>query len=279
MTTNAATTIGQLKSRPATTITPETIPALSISILNKEARSRTHNLKILDSLAIDVEPGKFISVVGPSGCGKTSLLRIIAGLDNNYQGEVLFEGAQIRSPSRNIGYVFQEPRLMPWMSAQENIEFALSNSKDRKLNKTRVDNLIEDMYLSEFRHAWPRQLSGGMRQRVALARALVNSPSTILLDEPFGALDSFTKQRMHRLVEKLTVSRGLTAVLITHDIDEAITLGDEVIVLTPRPARIKARIDVKLTRPRSVIDPEFDALRRHIFWHLHDSKEHDEINV
>ncbi len=250
---------------------PETTPVLSVSILNKEARSKSRNLKILDSLAMDIEPGRFISIVGPSGCGKTSLLRIMAGLDTSYEGDILFEGERIQSPSRNLGYVFQESRLMPWMSAEANVEFALRNGKDRKQNRGRIDDLFEEMDLSAFRSAWPRQLSGGMRQRVALARALVNAPSALLLDEPFGALDSFTRQRMHRLVEKLTVSRGLTAVLITHDIDEAISLGDEVIVLSSRPARIKARVDVNLTRPRSVVDPEFDALRRLVFSHLHDS--------
>ncbi len=271
MTSNIAMDSLQPESGPVAS--PDPAPLLSVAIHRKEARSKTHHLKILDSLAMDVKPGKFVSIVGPSGCGKTSLLRIIAGLDNDYQGEILFEGERIQSPSRNLGYVFQEPRLLPWMSAEENVKFALRNSKDRAQNGAHIDGLFEEMGLSEFRSVWPRQLSGGMRQRVALARALVNSPSALLLDEPFGALDSFTKQRMHRLVEQLTVSRGLTAVLITHDIDEAISLGDEVIVLTSRPARIKARIDVSLARPRSVIDPEFDALRRQVFSHLHEAKE------
>lgn len=248
-------------------------PVLSVSIRNKEVKSKSHQLKILDALTLDVQPGKFIAIVGPSGCGKTSLLRIMAGLDTRYQGETLFKGEQMRSPSRHLGYVFQEPRLLPWMSAEANVEFALRNGKERKRNRALIDTLFAEMGLSAFRSAWPGQLSGGMRQRVALARALVNAPSALLLDEPFGALDSFTRQRMHRLVEDLTVSRGLTAVLITHDIDEAISLGDEVIVLTPRPARIKARIEVPLPRPRSIVAPEFDALRRLIFSHLHESND------
>jgi sulfonate transport system ATP-binding protein len=225
---------------------------------------KNENLEVLGPIELSVPAGAFVALLGPSGAGKTTLLRILAGLDRDYEGSVSIGGRPIDGPGRDRGLVFQDPRLLPWMTVERNVAFAL-NPAERRRAADRIAKVLELVHLTPFAKAWPRQLSGGMAQRASLARALVNLPDVLLLDEPLAALDSFTRVELQRELEDVTRTTGVTSLLVTHDIDEALTLSDTVIVLSGRPATVVRRIDVELPRPRARMSAELFELRGEVF--------------
>jgi len=237
---------------------------IEITGLNKTfARSDADDtLCAIEELNLTVEPGEFVSIVGASGCGKTTLLRIIAGLEIPTRGEVLCGGEEIQGTSPERGLVFQEHSLFPWLTVKKNILFALESSKrNRLINVGIADSLLKTVGLEEFADSFPHQLSGGMRQRAALIRSLAVSPDVLLLDEPLGALDSFTRMTLQDVIIRLWREQGSTMMLITHDIDEAIYLSQRIVVMSPRPGRIAEVIDVPSSYPRNRGASSFAELR------------------
>src|SRR5437762_2371873 len=223
----------------------------------------------LDKVSLFVSAGELVSVVGPSGCGKSTLLRLIAGLIPATEGELLVGEKPITAPNAERGLVFQDPNLFPWLTVRRNIEAGLVARGVLKQERGQVDKFMRLVGLEGFADAFPHHLSGGMAQRVALARAMINHPKVLLLDEPLGALDAFTRMRMQDEVLRLWQARRTTMLLVTHDIDEAIYMSDRIILMTPRPGRIERIIDVSLPRPRQRNSPEFLKLRSDILEQLH----------
>lgn len=223
----------------------------------------------LNNVDLEIEPGEFISLIGPSGCGKSTLLRLITGLDQPSTGNITLDDEVIKAPHSSRGLVFQDPTLFPWKTVQENVETGLQARGVLKTEREHVPQYIELVGLKGFEKAYPHQLSGGMAQRVALARALINRPKVLLLDEPLGALDAFTRMKMQDEILRLWKERGTTMIFVTHDIDEAVYLSDKVVVMTPRPAKIKEVITVNLPRPRQRNSVEFFELRSRILETLH----------
>jgi ABC-type nitrate/sulfonate/bicarbonate transport system ATPase subunit len=224
---------------------------LDILNLSKQYRVEGSTLPVLDNISLSIRPGEFISIVGASGCGKSTLLRLIIGLENDYQGGILLDGKRVTGTSLERGIVFQEHRLFPWLTVEQNVSLGLLNAALPEVDKRRsVQEHIELVGLKGFETAYPYQLSGGMSQRVAIARALVNRPEVLLLDEPFGALDALTRNHLQQELQRIWEQEGITAILVTHDVDEAVYLGDRVVIMEPRPGRIKRIVDVPLARPR-----------------------------
>jgi ABC-type nitrate/sulfonate/bicarbonate transport system ATPase subunit len=223
----------------------------------------------LGGASLSLAPGELVSLVGPSGCGKSTLLRLIAGLEQPDTGELRVGGQPITGPSAERGLVFQDPNLFPWLTVRRNIQAGFVARGLPRRDRNGVDELISLVGLDGFGDAYPHQLSGGMAQRAALARALVNHPKLLLLDEPLGALDAFTRMRMQDEVLRLWRARGTTMLLVTHDIDEAIYMSDRIVVMTCSPGRIDQVIPVPLDRPRQRNSPEFLALRGRILEILH----------
>jgi len=220
-------------------------------------------LEVLKDISLDIEAGSFISIVGVSGCGKSTLLRIIAGLETTTTGEALFHGAPITEPSINIGFIFQESRLFPWLNVSDNIKFGIFNpSPDDENLVTRYAQLVG---LEYFMNALPKQLSGGMQQRVSIARTLINQPEILLLDEPFGALDALTRIQMQNEIVRIRETQRTTMILVTHDIDESIFLSDKIAIMSERPGKISKIIDVELPRPRDRSSADFISIRRNIY--------------
>jgi len=218
----------------------------------------------LERVNLEIEPGSFVSLLGPSGCGKSTLLRLVAGLDQVSSGSLSLDGEEILGPHYLRGLVFQDPTLFPWKTISQNIATGLDARGILAGKKGEVAEYIKLVGLEGFGNVYPHQVSGGMAQRAALARALINDPKVLLMDEPFGALDAFT--RMHMQVEILRIweNRGTTALFVTHDIDEAIFLSNKIVVMTPSPGKIKEVIDVPLGRPRARNHPDFVRLRNRI---------------
>jgi ABC-type nitrate/sulfonate/bicarbonate transport system ATPase subunit len=223
----------------------------------------------LDSVDLAVNPGELISIVGPSGCGKSTLLRLAAGLETPSSGSLWVGSEPISAPSAERGLVFQDPNLFPWLTVRRNIQSGLVARGLLQQKKDEVEDFMRLVGLEAFANAYPHHLSGGMAQRVALARALINHPKILLLDEPLGALDAFTRMRMQDEVLRLWEVRGTTIILVTHDIDEAIYMSDSIVIMTPRPGRIERTIKVQLDRPRQRNSPEFLRLRGDILEMLH----------
>jgi NitT/TauT family transport system ATP-binding protein len=227
---------------------------------------------VLEDISFDVREGEFLSIVGPSGCGKTTLLRMLAGLLRPTTGDALFNGAPIIGPSRERAIVFQDytNALLPWRTVAGNVALALEKSMPVKAQRdAKVAELVAKMGLSHAADRFPTQLSGGMQQRVQIARCLSQEPRIMLMDEPFGALDAMTRQTLQDELMALAAERGATTIFITHDLEEAIYLGDRVIVLSANPGRIAQTIEVDLPRPRNQLttreDPRFLAHRHHLF--------------
>ena len=218
----------------------------------------------LSGVSLSVNAGELVSLVGPSGCGKSTLLRLIAGLDKPGSGELLVGSEPITEPSASRGLVFQDPNLFPWLTVRGNIESGLVARGVLREKRHEVDEFMRLVGLAEFADSFPHHLSGGMAQRVALARALINHPKVLLLDEPLGALDAFTRMRMQDEVLRLWQARRTTMVFVTHDIDEAIYMSDRIVIMSPRPGRIERIIDVTLERPRHRSATEFLHLRGEI---------------
>jgi sulfonate transport system ATP-binding protein len=219
----------------------------------------------LSSVDLTVAQGEFVAIVGGSGCGKSTLLRVIAGLETPTTGRVLIDGEAISGPHPKIGIVFQEPRLLPWLSVRDNVAFGLSGLP-RAERARRAEAALARVGLSEKGGVWPRQLSGGQAQRVAIARALVAEPEVILLDEPFSALDAFTRADLQEHLLEIwsgTTPRP-TLIIVTHDVEEAILLADRVLVMRPHPGRVAEDRSLDLARPRDRGAPAFEAARRRI---------------
>jgi NitT/TauT family transport system ATP-binding protein len=228
----------------------------------------------LDGISLDVEEKEFSVIVGPSGCGKSSLLRLVAGLNEPTSGTISLDGQRITKPGKDRGMVFQSYTLFPWLTVQENVEFGLKVGGMAAEERDRIARqFISEVGLEGFERAYPKQLSGGMMQRVALARALANDPTILLMDEPFGALDSQTRSLMQELLLNIWEHTHKTVLFITHDIDEAILLGDRVYVMTARPGRIKELVEIDIPRPRSVdvlTSEGFIAIKRRIMALIHE---------
>ncbi|WP_449243528.1 ABC transporter ATP-binding protein [Bremerella alba] len=219
---------------------------------------------VLRGISLRIEPGEFFCFVGGSGCGKSTLLKMIAGLEQPTAGNISVGGHTISGPGLDRGMVFQEHRLLPWLTVQQNIDFGLRESIKQN-RKAIVAEHIQLVGLCGFENAYPRQLSGGMAQRVGLARALVNCPEVLLLDEPLGALDALTRQQMQHEILRIWKAEKTTMVLVTHDIDEAIFLADRIAVIGNRPGEVRELVQVELPRPRSRGDRGFDQLRQQLW--------------
>jgi len=223
----------------------------------------------LSEVSLAVEAGEFVSIIGPSGCGKSTFLRLVAGLETLDAGELLIGPRPITGPSAERGLVFQDPNLFPWLTVRRNIQAGLVACGVLHEKRREVDDFMRLVGMEGFANAYPHHLSGGMAQRVALARALINHPTVLLMDEPLGALDSFTRMRMQDEVLRLWQLRRMTTLLVTHDIEEAIYMSDRIVIMTPRPGRIDKTISVNLERPRQRNNPGFLRLRGDILEHLH----------
>jgi NitT/TauT family transport system ATP-binding protein/sulfonate transport system ATP-binding protein len=223
----------------------------------------------LDRVTLDVSAGELVSLVGPSGCGKSTLLRLVAGLDAPTLGELWVGDQPITGPCADRGLVFQDPSLFPWLTVRRNIESGLVARGVLRQRRHEVDDYIRLVGLEGFADSYPHQLSGGMAQRAALARALVNHPRALLLDEPLGALDQFTRMRMQDELLRIWEARGTTVLLVTHDVDEALYLSDRIAVMSPRPGRIDRILDVDLPRPRHRTDLRFMEYRARLLEMLH----------
>ncbi|NDZ17994.1 sulfonate ABC transporter ATP-binding protein [Variovorax sp. WS11] len=219
-------------------------------------------LQVLEGIDLHVPAGRFVSIVGASGCGKSTLLRLILGLDAQYEGEILLDGQPVSGTGRERGIVFQDHRLFPWLTVEQNIAVGLRNAPFSATQKRElVAAHVARVGLEGFEKSFPHQISGGMAQRVAIARGLVNRPRVLLLDEPFGALDALTRSRLQNELQRIWQKERITMLLVTHDVEEAVFLGDRVVVMQPSPGRIRRIVEVDLPHPRNRSDPAFIALR------------------
>ena len=251
---------------------------LEIKNVNLTYQSKTSETLALSDLNIDIYPEEFVSIVGPSGCGKTTILSIIAGLINPTSGTVLIRGNKIEKPTSDTAYMFQKDNLFEWLTIRKNVELGLSIQKKRtKQNIEYCNNLLEKYGLGEFKNHHPRQLSGGMRQRAALIRTLATSPRLLLLDEPFSALDYQTRLLVQDDIHKIIKNEGKTAILVTHDISEAIAMSDKVIILTKRPGKVKTVINLEFDSTLSPFErrdePHFHEYFTKIWEELKDEEE------
>lgn len=205
----------------------------------------------LNDVNIEIPAGSFVSLIGPSGCGKTTLLRCIAGLEKTTSGTISVDGEQVTAPGSDRGFAFQQANLFPWLTIRENIAFGLKARHLYKERKNDVDEFIKLVGLEDFANSYPHQISGGMNQRASLARSLVGHPKILLLDEPLGALDAFTRMTMQDEILRIWKEHEMTMLMVTHDVDEAVYLSDYVVVMTSRPAKVEKIIKIDMSRPRS----------------------------
>jgi len=227
------------------------------------------DMVVLNDVDLRFEPGEFVSLIGPSGCGKSTLLRIVAGLTEADAGSIRLDGAPVRGPGFERGLVFQDPTLFPWMTVYENVAYGLRARGVFTEEKKKIPDYFKLAGLEGFEKSYPHHLSGGMAQRAALARALVNRPKVLLLDEPLGALDAFTRMNLQDEILKIWEEQGMTCVMVTHDVDEAIYMASRIVVMSARPAKIERVMGVDLGRPRWRDDPDFLMLRSEILKILH----------
>jgi sulfonate transport system ATP-binding protein len=232
-------------------------------LLEGVSRIFPDGMEALRSIDLDIPQGEIVAMVGGSGCGKTTLLRLISGLDAPSLGRIALDAVPLREPSDDIGLIFQEPRLMPWLNVAHNIGFGISDLPAAE-RQERVESALVRLGLAGFGGRWPRDLSGGQAQRVAIARALVRRPKVLLLDEPFSALDAFTRASLHEPLLALWDTERMTILIVTHDVDEAVTLADRILVMQPRPGRIFAEIAVSLDRPRARRSDLFHAVSQRV---------------
>lgn len=241
---------------------------LNIRNVSKVFNGKKTSVEALQSTTFEVREGEFVTILGPSGCGKSTILRVVAGLVEPSSGQVLLDGREITGPGPDRGMVFQSYTLFPWLTVQKNIEFGLELRQVHKDTRSATAKHYLDLIgLSGFENAFPVNLSGGMKQRVAIARALANDPEILLMDEPFGALDAQTRTIMQELLLQAWEETKKTILFVTHDVEEAIFLGDTVYIMTARPGMIKEAIKITLPRPRTYEmkeEPEFLAVKRRV---------------
>jgi sulfonate transport system ATP-binding protein len=232
-------------------------------VLDHIGKTYPNGVHALGGVSLEVELGEIVAVIGGSGCGKSTLLRAIAGLDPASEGTVILDGEHIGAPHEKIGIIFQEPRLLPWLKVADNVGFGL-NGRPKAERAERVTAALRRVGLADKASVWPRELSGGQAQRVAIARALVPRPEVLLLDEPFSALDAFTRTDLQDHLLDLWADAKPTLIVVTHDVDEAIVLADRIMVMCPRPGRIFDETDVDLPRPRDRQSAAFDFVKRRV---------------
>ena len=232
---------------------------VSKSFLRTDSDGLTH---ALTDINMTIEDGEFVCIVGPSGCGKSTLLRLIAGLIVPTTGSITLGDKKVEGTDSDRGMVFQKPTLFPWLTVGENVGFSANLKKQN--NEKEVDRLLEKVGLMEFKNSYPHQLSGGMAQRVSLIRTMINKPNVFLLDEPLGALDAFTRMNMQDELIKLWQENKHIMIMVTHDVDEAIYLSNKVVIMEPRPGRIKKILDIDLDYPRNRTSKEFTDYRNEI---------------
>jgi sulfonate transport system ATP-binding protein len=248
---------------------------LTISGVSKTYADGTEALRGID---VTAGSGEIVAILGGSGCGKTTLLRLISGLDEPSGGEIRLDGSVIHGARAEIGAVFQEPRLLPWLNVADNVGFGgrLLPPADRR---RRADALLERIGLGAYGPRWPRELSGGQQQRVAIARALIGHPGILLLDEPFSSLDPFTRAAQHALVLDLWRELRPTILIVTHDVDEALFLADRVVIMKPRPGRVHETMPVDHPRPRDRLASAFDLMKRRVLRAMDRSLEEERMAV
>jgi sulfonate transport system ATP-binding protein len=232
-------------------------------VLEAVDKTYPNGVHALERFSAEITLGEIVAIIGGSGCGKSTLLRAVAGLDPATSGHVSLDGVAITAPHAKIGIIFQEPRLLPWLSVADNIGFGLGDVP-RDIRRERISHALAKVGLADKANAWPRELSGGQAQRVAIARALVPQPEVLLLDEPFSALDAFTRRDLQDHLLDLWAETRPTLVLVTHDVDEAVVLADRVFVMRPRPGRLFEEIRINLGRPRDRHSQPFENFKRRV---------------
>lgn len=240
---------------------------ISIQNVRKEfvnQDSTQENIVALNDFTLDIQPGEFVSLIGSSGCGKSTLLRLIGGLDRPSSGSIVLDGKEINKLGSDRGFAFQGSNLFPWLTVEQNISFGLKARHIYKDHKQDVQDFINLIGLNGFEKSYPHQLSGGMNQRASLARALVGHPKVLLLDEPLGALDAFTRMNLQDEILKIWQQHGMTMIMVTHDVDEAIYMSNKVVVMSARPSKVEAVIDIDLPRPRARAQDTFQVYRSKI---------------
>jgi NitT/TauT family transport system ATP-binding protein len=230
-------------------------------------QTKTGPVHALENFSVEVNTGELVTILGPSGCGKTTLLWAMSGLHALTRGTILLDGTPVTGPRpHEVGMIFQDANLLPWRNLRQNIEFPFE-IKRRPVDSARIESLLQETGLADFQTAYPRELSGGMQQRASIVRALAQDPSVLLMDEPFGALDAFSRDEMNLLLLRLWAESGKTIAFVTHNIGEAIFLADRVVVMTPRPGRLARVYTIDLPRPRTIdmtFEPEFIQLIQEI---------------
>ncbi|SJZ92275.1 NitT/TauT family transport system ATP-binding protein [Enhydrobacter aerosaccus] len=245
-------------------------PIIEISRVSKTFQLQQQTIQALSDANLSIAKGEFVCLIGASGCGKSTLLRIMAGFEQPSSGQALMWGKPITGPDPSRGMVFQDYALFPWLTVRENIGFGpAARGLARSQVRETVDKFVELVGLTKFADVYPHQLSGGMKQRVAIARVLANDAELVLMDEPFGALDAMTRERLQDELLEIWQRTKLTVVFVTHAIEEAIFLANRVVVMTPGPGRIESDNALDLARPRDVASPEFNAVRRALGAKLH----------
>ncbi|MFM7600627.1 MAG: ABC transporter ATP-binding protein [Pseudanabaena sp.] len=262
--------------------TPTSMPLLEFDGIGLEYPFGDTMRRIIQEISLDIQPGEFVSFVGPSGCGKTSILRMVSGLSPTKIGELRCHGQAVTKPLKNVGIAFQNPVLLPWRRTIDNVLLPLEvvhpYKRDFKVNHARyvemAQKLLQAVGLKDFQQQFPWQLSGGMRQRASLCRSLIHQPEILLLDEPFGALDAFTREEMWVMLQKLWMEAKCVGILITHDLRESVFLSDTVYVMSPRPSEIAFKLKIDLPRPRTLemcLSDEFGHLAAELRRHIHKS--------
>jgi len=236
---------------------------VDIEIVSKVFAGSKGTFLALKDILLTIDPGEFVCIVGGSGCGKTTLLRIIAGLETEYEGAVFLDGKKLMGTGLDRGVVFQEHRLLSWLTVHDNVGFGLAGMPSEERSRD-IGHYINLVGLDQFEYEYPHQLSGGMSQRVAIARALAGRPEVLLLDEPFASLDALTRMRMQQEILRIWKAERTTVVLVTHDIEEAVYLADRVVIMSPQPGTIRNVLPVRLARPRDRADQEFVRVRKSI---------------
>lgn len=233
---------------------------VDIKIAQKTFQTNLQSRLVLQNVNLTIHPGEFVCIVGGSGCGKTTLLRIVAGLETDFEGEVFLDECRITGPSLERGVVFQEHRLLPWLTVRDNVAFGKAMKK--RASSPEISYYLDLVGLREFAETYPHQLSGGMSQRVAIARALAGRPEVLLLDEPFASLDALTRTRMQEELLRIWQAERTTVLLVTHDIEEAVFLADRVIIMSPQPGTVRRIVGVDLPRPRERTGRGFSEVRK-----------------